>query len=233
MRKANRRKISRFSLLDVVRARVAAVLYEAYGDSEGLLGHLDHWTQRQITEENMAKLALVLDADDPVESCYRDLIREIDAEAEAGIYLVRSGATSRHLQRVMGEPGVSGKLHWDLQTIAPIVFADETARSIDERDLVWITIQARHDRAHLDASVSEIIMTILVDDMQSVRDMSNAMRALHYAYHEDAIRRRCDLLPSTGDAESRELLIMVTELAARSGNNEERMTEIRRQVDAR
>jgi hypothetical protein len=40
-------------------------------------------------------------------------------------------------------------------------------------------------------------------------------------------------LPSTGDAESRELLIMVTELAARSGNNEERMTEIRRQADAR
>jgi len=233
MHKANRKKISRFSLLDVVRAKVAAFLCEAYGDSEGLLGHLDHWTQRQITEENMAKLALVLDADDPVESCYQDLIREIDAEAEAGIYLVRSGTESRHLQRVMSEPGVSGELHRDLQIITPVVFADEAARSTDGLDLVWITIQACHDRAHVDASVSEIIMSFLVDDTQSVRDMSNAMRALHYAYHEDAIRRRCNLLPSTGDVESRELHIMVTELAARSGNNEERISEIRQQVDAR
>jgi len=233
MHKANRKKISRISLLDVVRARVAAFLYEAYGDSEGLLGHLDHWTQRQVTEENMAKLALVLDADDPVESCYRDLIREIDAEAEAGIYLVRSGASSRHLQRVMTEPGVSGELHRDIQTIAPVVFADEAARSANELDLVWVTIQACHDRAHVDASVSEIIMTFLVNDMQSVRDMSNAMRALFYAYHEDAARRRCDLPPLTGDAESRELRIMVTELADRSGSCEERITEIRQQAGSR
>ena len=233
MHKANRKKISSFSLLDVVRARVAAFLYEAYGDSEGLLGHLDHWTQRQITEENMAKLALVLDADDPVETCYRDLIREIDAEAEAGIYLVRSGASSRHLQRVMTEPGISGELHQDIQSIAPVVFADEAARSTDELDRVWVNIQACHDRAHVDASVSEIIMTFLVDDVQSVRDMSDAMRALYYAYHEDAVRRRCDLPPLTGDAESRELLIMVTELADRSGSYEERMIEIREQAGSR
>jgi len=172
MHKANRKKISRFSLLDVVRAKVAAFLCEAYGDSEGLLGHLDHWTQRQITEENMAKLALVLDADDPVESCYQDLIREIDAEAEAGIYLVRSG------QRVMGEPGVSGELHRDLQTIAPVVFADEAARSTDGLDLVWITIQACHDRAHVDASVSETLMVSIWSGSPS-RPATTALTLMH------------------------------------------------------
>lgn len=233
MNEVNRKKINSFSLLDVTRARIAAFLYKAYSDSEGLLGGLDCWTQRRITEENLAKLALVLDADDPVEACYRDLIREIDNEAETGIYLARSGARSRHLQRVMDEPGVSGELHRELQTIAPNMFADEVARSTDELDLVWITIRACHDRAHVDASVSEIIMAFLVDDRQSVRDMSNAMRALHYAYHEDAVRRRCDLPPLTSDTESRELVIMVTELADRSGSYEKRVTEIRGRADTR
>ncbi len=229
----NRKKTNSFSLMTVMRARIAAFLYKAYGDSEGLLGGLDRWTQRRITEENMAKLALVLDAEDPVEACYRDLIREIDTEAETGIYLARKGARSRHLRRVLDEPGVTGELHRDIETIAPIVFADETARSTDRLDLVWITVQACHDRAHVDATVSEIIMTYLVDDAESVRDMSDAMRALQYSYHEDVVRRRCDLPQLLNDTETRELLLMVTELADRSGSYEDRANEICWQADAR
>ena len=78
-----------FTLADAAKAQVATYLYELYARDEGLLSNLDRWTQRQITEENMAKLALVFESDDPAEASYRDLIREISTEAENGIYLAK------------------------------------------------------------------------------------------------------------------------------------------------
>lgn len=231
MRSLNTRETNRFSLLDAMRAKIAAYLYTAYRNTEGLLGNLDRWTQRRITEENMAKLALVLDTEDPVETCYRDLIREIDTEAETGIYLAGTGSLLGHLHQVTGEPAVSGELDKELVTIAPVLFPDETARSTEDLDLVRITIQARHDRAHVDATVSEIIMTYLVNDADTVRDMSDAMRALQYSFHEDVVRRRCGLPPMADDKDSRELLIMVTELARRAGSYADRVAEISRQAD--
>jgi len=48
--------------------------------------------------------------------------------------------------------------------------------------------------------------------------MSNAMRALQYSYHEDIVRRRCDLPRILDDRDSRDLSIMVAELAKRSGS---------------
>jgi len=36
-----RKKTNSFSLMTVMQARIAAFLYKAYGDSEGLLGGLD------------------------------------------------------------------------------------------------------------------------------------------------------------------------------------------------
>ena len=234
MKILDRKDTNRFSLMDAIRSRISAYLYQVYGEDEGLLGNLDHWTRRRITEENLAKLALVLDSDDPAESCYQDLIREIDTEAETGIYLVRSDSmspTSRHLRRLIDEPGVSGELHREMETIAPIVFADETAHSRDDLDLVWVTIQANHDRAHVDAAVSEIIMSYFLDDAETARDMSNAMRALQYSFHEDDIRRRCDLPFILDDRENRELLIMVSELAIRSGSYRDRVATIRSQAE--
>ena len=231
MKSLDRNDSSRFSLMDAIRFRISAYLSELCVENEGLFFNLDHWTQRRIIEENMAKLALVLDSDDPAEACYRDLIREIDSEAETGIYLVRSNSTSRHLRRLIEEPGVSGELHRELETIAPIEFAEETARSIEDLDLVWVTIQASHDRAHVDATVSEIILSFFNDNADSLRDMSNAMRALQYSFHEDVVRRRCDLPPLLGERENRELLIMVSELAIRSGSYRHRVAEICKEAE--
>ena len=140
------------------------------------------------------------------ETCYRDLIREIDAEAETGIYLVKPDSKFRHLRKVNVESGVSGKLHLEMKSVAPVVFAEETARSINDLDLVWVTINATHDRAHVDATVSEIILSCLNDDADRLRGMSDAMRALQYSFHEDVVRRRCDLPLLLDDRENREPL---------------------------
>lgn len=231
MRTTIRKETHRHSLLDALRARIAEHLYHAYSNPDGLLGSLDRWTQQRITDENLAKVALVMNADEPAEACYRDLVREIDTEAETGIYLARNSATAGHLQRVLEESGVSGQLHHEIRSIAPVVFADETAHSTPDLDLVWISIEASHDRAHLDATVSEIIMGFLMDDAETVRDMTNVVRAMTYTIHEDTVRRRCELPPLLGDAEMRDLRIMVTELKERSGDYDERADEIRRKAD--
>ena len=232
MIKAENRDIPRFSIADAARARVATYLYQAYASDEGLLGNLDRWTQRRITDENMAKLTLVFESDDPAEACYGDLIREIDTEAEYGIYLASKSAQERHLSRAMDEPGVSGDLCDASTTIAPKLFPDETAHSTSNLDLVRVTIQARHDRAHVDATVSEIIMAHLLDDAEAARDMTNALRALQYAYHENVVRRCCELPLLVDDHGERDLQIMVTELASRAGNYEDRIGQILKQADA-
>ncbi len=231
MMSLSRNGTRRFSLADAIRSRVTNYLYHVYGEHEGLFGNLDRWTQRRITDENLAKLALVLESDDAAESCYKDLIREIGTEAKTGIYLLRSDSTPRHLRSLIDEPGVSGELYHEITTIAPIMFSDETARSTGDLDQVWMTIRASHDRAHVDATVSEIIMSFLLDDADSARDMSNAMRALQYSFHEDVVRRRCGLPLILDDQGNRELQIMVAELAKRSGSFQDRITEICSQVD--
>jgi hypothetical protein len=223
---------SRFPVSDAARAQVAMYLYETFSAEDGILGNLDRWSQRRVTGENMAKLALVFEAEDPAESCYRDLVREIDAEAETGIFLARPDSPSRHLRRVVDEPGVSGELHGLVSLVAPILFADEVAHSNDELDLVQVTIDAHHDRAHVDAAVSEIIMSHILCDPNAARDMTNAIRALQYSFHENVVRRRCDLPRMIDDRDERELVIMVTELAKRSGSYEDRSDQIRRLAEA-
>lgn len=229
----NRRNetIRSFTVADASEARVAAYLDEVFAAPGSLLSDLNPWTQRIIRNENMAKLALVFEAEDSAEACYRDLIREIDTEAESGIYIARQGSPSRHLARVAEERGVSGQLHREIDVIAPFVFADEVAHSAGELDLVWVTIEARHERAHLDAAVSEIIMSHLLDDADAARDMTNAIRALHYAFHEDVVRRRCELPPLIDVRERRDIEIMVGEFAARSGDYEARTDEIRQRAE--
>jgi hypothetical protein len=232
MRTAKHPETKSHTLPDVIQATIAEHLYAAYNDAESLIGNLDRWTHQRITDENLAKVALVLESDDPAEACYRDLVREIDTEAETGIYLARHGVKSEHLQHVNGEPGVSGQLYLEMETIAPILFPEEAARSLDDLDLVWISIQACHDRAHLDASVSEIIMGTLMNDAAALHDMTSVMRALTYTYQEDVVRRCCELPVLLEDIEIRDLRIMVTELKQRSGNYEDRASEIRRKADS-
>ena len=218
------------SLSEAIQARISAYLYDVYTVDNGILGDLDRWTQRRITDENMAKLALVLGSDDPAEACYRDLIREIDTEAESGIFLAQADATQEHLRRVSADPGVSGELYKHIAHVAPVVLPDETDRSNEDLDLVWIAIRAYHDRAHVDARVSEIILSHLMDEAEAPSEMTTAMRALQYAYHEDFVRRQCGLPRIIDDRETRDLMIMVTELARRAGSYDERTEAIRQRA---
>ena len=228
-----RKDTKRYSLPEAIQAAISEHLYGAFNNPDNLIGNLDRWTHQRITNENLAKVILVLESGDPSEACYGDLIREIDSEAETGIFLVNNNTKPEHLQHLIGETGVSGELCRDIETIAAVLFPEEIARSPDNLDVVWTNIQARHDRAHLDASVSEIIMGFLMDDATAVRDMTSVMRALAYTYHEDVVRRRCNLPVLLDDMEIRDLRTMMTELNERGGDYEERTTEIRRRADQR
>jgi hypothetical protein len=176
--------------------------------------------------ENLAKIELALDANDPVEYCYQNLIREIDTEAETGIYLVRENSDCRSLRRLADEPGISGQLCTAVAAIAPTLFADALAHSDDQLDLVWVTISARYDRAHIDAEVSRIIMGYLMDDSEVARDMADALRTLMYSLHEDVTRRQCGLPLQLDERETRELVLMVAELEKRAGDYGVRVDEI-------
>jgi hypothetical protein len=233
MTSTNRKDTKRYSLPEAIQAAISEHLYGAFNNSDNLIGNLDRWTHQQITGENLAKVMLVLESDDPSEACYGDLIREIDSEAETGIFLMNENAKPEHLQHLIGEPGVSAELCQELAIIAPVLFPEETARSPNNLDVVWTNIRARHDRAHLDASVSEIIMGFLMDDAMAVNDMASVMRSLAYTYHEDVVRRRCDLPVLLDEMEIRDLRTMMTELQERGGDYEERASEIRRTAETR
>jgi hypothetical protein len=212
--------------LHEIRGKVAAYLYEQFSTENSPLGRLDRWTQRRISEENLAKVALVLESDDPTEHCYQNLIREIDTEAETGIYLTRLGAKTAELRRLVDEPGVSGKLYQVVPKIAPVLFPDELAHSSKNLDIVWVTIEARYDRAYLDAKVSELIVTHLLDNEHAAKDMTDALRALLYAYHEDLARRQCQLPLLLNERAIGDLVMMISELSDRSGDYEQRVIDI-------
>jgi len=209
-----------------IRSAAAAYLYEQFSAEDSPLCRLDRWTQRRIAEENLAKIAMVLESDDAVEHCYQNLIREIDTESETGIYLLRPDAKTKELRRLIGESGVSGKLSQQLSVIAPVLFPDELAHSGENLDIVWVTIEARYDRAFIDARISEMLLTRLLDNANAARDMTDALRALLYAFHEDLARRRCELPRLLSDRATGDLLTMISELAARSGDYKDRVTAI-------
>jgi hypothetical protein len=221
------------SVADAARACVDAYLQKVFSGKVSLLCELDRWTQALIENDNMAKLELVFEADDPAEACYRDLIREIDTEAQSGIYLARRGTGFRHLARVVDESGVSGSLYQEIDVVSPAVFPDEHSHSADNLDLVWVTIEARHDRAHVDAAVSEIIMRHLLGDAEAAGDMVNVLRAFHYAHNEDLVRRQCGMQRILDARDANDLAIMVREHRARSGSYEARVDEIRHRADQR
>jgi hypothetical protein len=221
-----RDKPNKYSLSEAIHAAVSGYLYEAFSSERGLLANVDRWTQRKVTMENLAKIELALDADDSVEYCYQNLIREIDTEAETGIYLVRKNSPRRSLRRLADEPGISAQLCTAVAAIAPTLFADALAHSDDQLDLVWVTISARYDRAHIDAEISRIIMGYLMDDAEAAQDMADALRTLMYSFHEDVTRRQCGLALQLDERETRELLLMIAELEKRAGDYGVRVSEI-------
>lgn len=227
---ADRRNSNLDRIGESIRSSVSQRLHEAFRRIEVSNGSLDKWTERRIHDENMAKLDLILEADDPAERCYQDLIRELDIEAENGIYLVGTEFQSDALRALAEDPGISGELHLEVPSVARSLFADELGHSAGDADLVWVTIQARYDRAHLDATVSELIMQFLLDDGAAADDMADALRALLYSYHENTVRHVCDLPSLLDDRESRDLIIIVVELEKRSGSYHERIREICRRA---
>jgi hypothetical protein len=217
--------------IDAIRGDVNAYLHALFAEERGPAANLDRWTQQRVSRENLAKLELVFEADDAREACYQDLIREIDTEADAGVFLVRHGTTNATLRSVLDEPGVSGQLYQHLDTIAPVVLVEVLADADNRLDLTEVTIQARHDRATIDATVSEIIMAHLADSADTAADMSRALRALLYAFHEDYTRRRSGLPRVMNDRSLRDLITMIAELADRAGDYRERVTAISTRAD--
>lgn len=211
----------------LVRRDVSNYLHEAFSSENSALSWMDRWTEKRVIEENMAKIGLAFEADDPVEYCYQNLIREIDTEAETGIYLLGRTSHSRELRELADDPGVSGKLHDHMETIAPVVFADEMAQCYLDFDIVWVSIRARYDRALVDASVSEMIMSRLTGDGHGNADMSSALRSLMYSFHEDLARRITGLEPILDERNNRELLTMISVLTERAGDYAQRVEAIR------
>lgn len=210
----------------ILRDEIADYLDAIFSAEDSGLASLDLWTRRRVLEENMAKIALVYEAADPVEYCYQNLIREIDSEAEMGIYLIGTRHAPRDLQALGSDPGISGKLHREMDCLAPVVFPDELAHSRHDMDIVWVTIRARFDRARIDATVSEMIMAHLQGDSSGVNDMTNAMRSLLYSFHEDLARRLTGLPLMLNERSTRELVTMISELAQRAGDYDGRVAAI-------
>lgn len=221
----------RLSLKRATKQEVSRYLYEVYSDVGGLLGTLDGTARQRVTSDNMAKLERIFNAEDAAEACYSDLIRELDAEAESGIFLAYPDSPKKHLRRVCDEPGVSGTLAAKICTIAPILFSDEAAQGDESLVLAWVSLYARHDRAHVDATISEIIMSHILDNVDAARDMSTAIRALQYPFHENIVRSRCELPRLLKDRDVQDLMIMVSELAKRSGQQQVRHDAIRDKME--
>ena len=104
-----------------------------------------------------------------------------------------------------------------MNAIAPVLFGDELKHAGNNLDLVWITIEDRYDRAYIDARISEILMSGIMPSATTAGDMTDAMRALLYAFHEDRVRRQCDLPGLLNDRAAGDLATMITALADDSG----------------
>lgn len=214
-----------------IHADVSRFLYDAFEPDGGLLSNVDRWTQRKVTLENLAKIELARETDNPVEYSYQNLIREIDSEAQTGIFLVGDGSDDPALRLLTREPGVSGELGDAVAHLAPTLFSDAFTHSDDQLDLVWVTIRACFERARVDAEVSKIAMGHLMGDPEAAQDMTDALRSLLYAYREDAVRQQCKM-PAVLDAQrSHELGVMVALLELRAGDYAERVQQIASRAD--
>ena len=204
-------------------ADVSRIVSGFFSDARTQLSRLDRWAEKRILEENLAKAGLVVESEDCVEHAYQNLIREIDTEARNGIFLASPAAEAAQLRTLSGESGISGRLHEHLVTLAPLLFPDETEHSNAELDLVWASLAARYDRAHAEAKVSQSIIARLLDDDDAAQDMSDALRALFYAFHEHTARGHGQLPSLLSDQEAADLRTMVAELATRCGSYGDRV----------
>ena len=69
-------------------------------------------------------------------------------------------------------------------------------------------------------------MSRLLADADAAADMTDALRALFFAWHEDQVRRGAELDALLSEQEAADLATMVAELAARSGSYDARVRAI-------
>jgi hypothetical protein len=227
----NETKPMSFTLADAVRHSVTQFVDTSVSRANGILGHLDRWSRRHVVAENLAKTNLMLEADDAVEHCYQNLIREIDCEAEMGVLLANATVAPESLRLMCDDPGVSGELFREMDRIAPTVFPDEYAHSDGNLDLVWASVQALYDRAYFDATTSELAMTHFLDSAENAADMVQALRSLFYSFYEEGFRRQFDLSSLLDEPEARDLFVMVADLMKRAGSYEERIKNIQSKTE--
>lgn len=208
------------SLDQLVIEAVTTMVSEQIANKSSPIGGMDRWTQQRIVAEITDKTNRVLASADPVEHCYQNLIREIDLEAETGVLLANKVLGPEFLMLMCDDPGVSGELHHEMKRIAPVMFADEYERSNADLDLVWAAVQARYDRARLESETSELIMQFLIDSAEHTHDMSSALRSMFFSFHEDGIRKQFSLPALLDERETRDLLIMVSDLVDRAGRHD-------------
>jgi len=113
---------------------------------------------------------------------------------------------------------MSGRLFQHLVEIAPIVFPNELRMADGKCDLLWASIEARYDRATLDAEVSELILMHLMEMEDMAADMTDRLRFTFYAYHENRIRQLCALPPQLSDRASQHLAEVVSDLLERASS---------------
>lgn len=223
----------RYARSEAIHAEATRILYEAFSADNGLLSNVDRWTERRVTLENLTKIELAHAAEDPVEYCYQNLVREIDSEAQTGIYLVSRRSPDALLRSLSNDPGISGDLGSGVAYMAPTLFSDELAHSDDQLDLVWVTIRARFERARVDAQVSTATLGVLMQDADIAQDMADALRAIMYAFHEHVARQRCGLPVLLDEQRARELSVIVAQLETRAGDYVDRIQEITSRADTR
>lgn len=176
-----------------VEDAVASYLNDILAGDEHLQANLDRWSRKQVAADNLDKVRLVMSAECPLDRCRANLVREIDAEAESGIYLATPAGSVAQLQRLAGRSGMSGRLFQHMASIAPIVFANDMQHFAGGVDLLWAVLEARYTRARIRVEVSELTLMHLLDADDQAVDLTDDIRNTLYTFHEDRVRRRCDL----------------------------------------
>ena len=193
---------------------IAAFLHDSFACGDRPLTRIDRWSQQRVTVANQARLATLESAESPVRRCIADLTKDINKEAAAGVLLPTPAGNVAMLHRLSGDPGLTGRLFQHLDQIAPILFAEELERAGRDLSLLSAEIEARYDRASLDAEVSELILMYLLADDEVVADMADELRKTFYAYHEVRIRRDCGLPIAINDHSCARLASQVATLLA-------------------
>lgn len=186
-------------------------------------------TQRwRISLENYAKLALALEAEDAVEHCLQNLIREIDKEAESGIWLEHPAANAAQLRRLSGNPALSANLHEELPCMLDTLFAGDETGAPKNVDRARASIESRYLHANVDAETSELVLMYQLQDEDEAADLTEILRATFYTFHENEVRRRCGLPGMLNESASQDLAGAVEYFRKRAGCYIERLAAIRR-----